>query len=266
MVGWVAVWQAAKKGLSHSPYVTCFPSVSAVRICYQPAPADGLSVLNCSHLTMSPFLFCLPVTLPPVPCALLVSRVTWMWSLTRESWCMLKAWRLQHKRAHKQSSHLLVCQQHGYALTQSWFRVRLLFTGEGISGEYCFRAWDRPWQWCMELHILSFSLINMQLPGGEQMAEPSSPPAGCCRHATGISVGTTAGPGSPLGPGFYPTLTEPACPAQTIADRTGPLTIRHCPGTITNAINKVKNVPCHQLIPTRYAFRECAKSSHDDTF
>lgn len=30
MVGCVAVWQAAKKALSHSPYVTRFPSASAV--------------------------------------------------------------------------------------------------------------------------------------------------------------------------------------------------------------------------------------------
>lgn len=63
MVKWVAVWQAAKKGLSHSPYVTCFPNASAVRICYQSAPADNLSVLNCSHFTMSPSLLFLPVTL-----------------------------------------------------------------------------------------------------------------------------------------------------------------------------------------------------------
>lgn len=61
MVGWVAVWQAAKKDLSHSPYVTCFPNASAVRICYQPAPADGLGVLNCSLLTIS-FLLFLPAT------------------------------------------------------------------------------------------------------------------------------------------------------------------------------------------------------------
>lgn len=94
----------------------------------------------------------------------------------------------------------------------------------------------------------------MQLPGGEQMAKPSSPPAGCCRHTTGISVGAAAGPGSPAGPGFHPTRAEPSCPAQTLADSTGLLTKTHCPGTITNAINKVKNVPCHLLILTRYVF------------
>lgn len=29
----------------------------------------------------------------------------------------------------------------------------------------------------------------MLLPGGKQMAKPSLPPAGCCRHAMGITVG-----------------------------------------------------------------------------
>lgn len=115
-----------------------------------------------------------------------------------------KLMHVESMAAPTQNSHLLICQWHSYAFTQSYSRVCLLFTGGGISEEYCFRAWDRPWQWCMELHILSFSLINMQLPGAEQMAEPSSPPAGCCRHPTGISVGTTANPGSPLGPGFLP--------------------------------------------------------------
>lgn len=116
-------------------------------------------------------------------------------------------------------------------------------------------------------HSLSLSLshINIRLPGGEQMAKPSSPPAGGCQNTAGLSVGTTADPGSPVGPGFYPTLTQPSCPAQASAERTGLLTITHCPGTITNAINKVKNVPCHQLMLTRYVFRECAKWSHDDT-
>jgi len=78
----------------------------------------------------------------------------------------------------------------------------------------------------------------MQLPSGEQMAKPSSPPAGGCLHTTGVSVGTAAGPGSPVGPGFNPTLSQPSCPALTLADGTGLLTITHCPGTITNAINK----------------------------
>lgn len=131
------------------------------------------------------------------------------------------------------------------------------FLREGYRRNIVFQAGDRPWQWCIGVHIPSFSLINMQLPGGEQMARSSSPPAGCCRHATGISVGTTAGPGSPLGSGFYPTLRSPSCPAQTWAERTGLLTKTHCPGTITNAINKVKNVPCHQLILTRCVSRMC---------
>lgn len=68
MVGWVAVWQAAKKDLSHSPYVTCFPNASAVRICYQPAPADGLGVLNCSLLTISFSFSYLPLSSSPTLC------------------------------------------------------------------------------------------------------------------------------------------------------------------------------------------------------
>lgn len=54
LVGWVAASQAAKKGLSHSPYVTCFPNASAVRICSQHAPADQLAVLNCICFHTSP--------------------------------------------------------------------------------------------------------------------------------------------------------------------------------------------------------------------
>lgn len=84
--------------------------------------------------------------------------------------------------------------------------VCLLFSEGRISGEYCFRASDRPWQWCIEVHVLSVSLINMRLPGGEQMAGPSSPPAGYCRDTTGISVGTAACRGIALRPGLYPTL------------------------------------------------------------
>lgn len=45
--------------------------------------------------------------------------------------------------------------------------------------DYWVCAWSR--HGCIELHSLSFSLINMQLPGGEQMAEPSLPPAGSCQ-------------------------------------------------------------------------------------
>lgn len=96
---------------------------------------------------------------------------------------------------------------------QSHFWVLLLFSEVKIWEEYCFHAGDRPWHWCIEVHVPSFSLINMRLPGGEQMAKRCSPPAGCCRHAMGISVGTTAGPGSHLPPGFYPTLTRLSCPA-----------------------------------------------------
>lgn len=44
MMDWVSVWW----GLSHSPYVTCFTSASAVRISDQSAPAEGLGVLNCT--------------------------------------------------------------------------------------------------------------------------------------------------------------------------------------------------------------------------
>lgn len=71
MVDWVALCQAAKKGLRHSPYVTCFPSASAVCICYQSAPAESLGVLNINPLTTPQFLDFLPVSLfsfYPPPC------------------------------------------------------------------------------------------------------------------------------------------------------------------------------------------------------
>lgn len=57
MVKSIAVQQPAKRGLTHSPYVTCFSSASAARVCYQSAPAEGLRVLTRSHLTMPP-VFC----------------------------------------------------------------------------------------------------------------------------------------------------------------------------------------------------------------
>lgn len=157
MVDWVALWQAAKKGLSHSPYVTCFPSASAVRICYQSAPAEGLGVLNRSYLTTPPFLSFLPVSLfsfYPPPSVLLVSHVTWMWSLTRECWCMLKAWPPQHThtRTHtcaRQRAHINRTPTYSYVssavtLSHSHVPVCLLFSeGRGLE-EYCFPAWDRP--------------------------------------------------------------------------------------------------------------------------
>lgn len=63
MVGWVAVWQAAKKALSHSPYVTCFPSASAVRICYQRRTCRQSRCLKLQSLDDDGFSF-LPVTFP----------------------------------------------------------------------------------------------------------------------------------------------------------------------------------------------------------
>ncbi len=207
MVDWVAVWQAAKKGLSHSPYVTCFPSASAVRIRYQSAPADGLGVLNCSHLTMSPFLLPLPVTLFFLPPQLPLSCLCHM-SHGCDRWREKADACWKHGRPTHTRTQTKLPPTHVSVALLRFHTAMLQSVCEGRRWEeYCFRASDRPWQRCIELHILSFSLINMQLPGGEQMAEPSTPPAGCCRHATGISVGTTAGPGSPLGPGFYPTLT-----------------------------------------------------------
>lgn len=85
--------------------------------------------------------------------------------------------------------------------------------------EYCFCAWDRPWQWCIELHILSFSLIRMQLPGGEQMAKPSSPPAGCCRHTTGFAVGAAGGP---VGLFFLPRPGLALLPSSDCSQRNWP--------------------------------------------
>lgn len=132
MVDWVAVWQAAKKGLSHSPYVTCFPSASAVRIRYQHAPAEGLSVLNCGHLAMPPFLCFLPVSLIfffyPLP-VLLVSHVTWI--ITDKRTLMhVESMAAQHtytSDTHKQNSHLLICQQHCSAFKRPCTRVCLCF-------------------------------------------------------------------------------------------------------------------------------------------
>lgn len=56
MMDLVSVWQ----GLSHSPYVICFTSASAVCISDQSAPAEGLRVLNCTGF-FPPFLFHIPV-------------------------------------------------------------------------------------------------------------------------------------------------------------------------------------------------------------
>lgn len=107
MVDWVAVWQAAKKGLSHSPYVACFPSASAVHICYQSAPAEGLSVLNRSHLTMPPFLFFLTSFFPLTPSVLLLSRHMDVIADKREqSLCMLKAWAPQHTSTKLPPTHV----------------------------------------------------------------------------------------------------------------------------------------------------------------
>lgn len=113
MVDWVAVWQAAKKGLSHSPYVTCFPSASAVRIRYQSAPADGLSVLNCSHLTMSPLLLFLPVTPFSFPLhSLSPACVTCHMDVIADKRKLMhvESMAAQRTRTHKQNSHLLMCQ------------------------------------------------------------------------------------------------------------------------------------------------------------
>lgn len=50
------MWQTTKKALSHSPYVTCFPSASAARrICYQSSPAEALGLkLRSRHCPTSP--------------------------------------------------------------------------------------------------------------------------------------------------------------------------------------------------------------------
>lgn len=102
------------------------------------------------------------------------------------------------------------------------------------------------------VHALAFpslaaSLVNVQVPGEEQMARPGSPPAG----------GRTRTPPVALCAGKH---------KDGAANKTGLLTRTHSPGTLINAINNVKNVPYHQPIATRYAFPECAKSSHKDPF
>lgn len=133
----------------------------------------GLSVLNFIQQTSRPRLFLLHL---PV---LLVSGYDSWQENTDACW----------KHVFLRRTHTHSCQFCSYAFTVS---VRSIFWGKDMGG-YCFCAWDRPWQWCIELHILSFSLIRMQLPGGEQMAKPSSPPAGCCRHTTGFAVGAAGG-------------------------------------------------------------------------
>lgn len=111
----------------------------------------------------------------------------------------------------------------------------------------------------------------------KQMAEPSLPPAGRRRHATGTSAGTS-----------FPEALEGAAKRRldttgrrsgADSSRTGDRscfffassTIISLPGHREQCNKKKdkktsKNVPCHRLIPTRYAFQECAKSSHGDTF
>lgn len=79
---------------------------------------------------------------------------------------------------------------------------------------------------------LAPSLVNMQVPGEEQMARPSSPPAGGRRRTP-------------------PAALCAGKQKHSAANKTGLLTRTHSPGTLINAINNVKNVPYHQPIPTR---------------
>lgn len=130
MVGWVAVWQAAKKALSHSPYVTCFPSASAVRICYQPAPAARLSGLNGRVFPPTcPF----PSPLPNLS-VLSLSRGCYRWRKGR--WCMMKAW-LALTHINKTPTHS--CQLYCHASIYSCSNVSLFFLpAEGYWRYYFF--------------------------------------------------------------------------------------------------------------------------------
>lgn len=226
-----------------------------------------LSVLNCVHVTVPLVLVpCTPTSrsyfFPPpfqlIHPGLFVSAVTWMWSLTRERWCMLKACPPQthiHTR-HTRFSHQLpptrtyscvICRA-----TLSWlhFRASLHFDSEHRNIVFC--AWCR--QGCIELHILSFSLISMQLPGEVQMAECSLPPAGGCQHTTSSSVGATGNLGSPV-------VLELA------RVRAGHLTVTHCPGTTTDKCNKTsKECAMSSANTDTLCVWECAKLSHDDKF
>lgn len=100
MVGWVAVWQAAKKALSHSPYVTCFPSASAVRICYQPAPADRLGGLNGCF---SPLYLSLSLPFAESLCPVFVT-----WTLSPVKGKVMHDESMACSNTHKQNSHPLM--------------------------------------------------------------------------------------------------------------------------------------------------------------
>lgn len=119
MVHWVAGWQAAKKGLSHSPYVTCFPSASAVRICYQSAPAEPSP-----GLTVEPFS------------TSLFSCLCHM-DVLRHGESMVTP---THTRI--QNSHLLMYQQPCHAFTVTLSQSR----SPQHSGGTLFCVRDRPWQ------------------------------------------------------------------------------------------------------------------------
>lgn len=165
--------------------------------------SECLKLQPLHYVTIPLFPTCHSLHFPPLPlsCLCLMSHGCDRWQEKADA-----CWKHGARRTgiHKQKTPTYSYVNSTVTPSQSCSRVCLLFTGGGISEEYCFCVWDRPWQWCIELHIPSFSLINMQLPGGEQMAKPSSPPAGCCRHAMGISVGTPAGPGRPRGARFLP--------------------------------------------------------------
>lgn len=96
-----------------------------------------------------------------------------------------------------------------------------------------FPCTDRPWQWCIEVPVLSVSLTSMQRPGGEQMARPRSPPAGRCRHRWYLFCGRRR---LATWASFLPLAVQP----YFTANKTGLLTVTYCPGTKTNAINKRK--------------------------
>ena len=165
MVDWVALCQAAKKGLRHSPYVTCFTSASAMCICYQSAPVEGLGVLNSNCLSTPPFLSFLPVSLfsfYPPPCACVTCHMDVI--ADKRTLMHVESMADQHARTHtnththahtcmaagthKQNSHPLICQWRCYTFTQSCFRVclRTLFLREEDWRNIVFHVTDRPWQ------------------------------------------------------------------------------------------------------------------------
>lgn len=143
MVDWVALWQAAKKGLSHSPYVTCFPSASAVRICYQSAPA-GLGVLNSSHLTTTPFPFPTCQSLHISPTSLCPACVTCHMDVIadRRTLMHVESMAAHHTRTRPwQQAHINKTSTYSYVsitLSHSHVAVSLFFSEGRISEDIVF--------------------------------------------------------------------------------------------------------------------------------